>query len=157
MRPVPDTPSRHLLNQVPRLSLVFWLIKILSTTVGETGADYLAVPAGLDPAPTAALTIALLAAARLYQLRQPRDPRHLWGGQAGRPSIADVLAGVHPHPSARGIAGRPVVAVAGVRRRGLGYGEHQRGVPGGHRNAGGHFRKSSRFAAPGKLTVSASC
>jgi uncharacterized membrane-anchored protein len=72
MRPVPDTPSRHLLNKVPRVSLVFWLIKILSTTVGETGADYLAVPAGLDPAATAALTIALLAAALLYQLRQPR-------------------------------------------------------------------------------------
>jgi uncharacterized membrane-anchored protein len=72
MHPVPDSPSRQLLNKVPRVSLVFWLIQILATTVGETGADYLAVPAGLGRVPTTALMIALLAAALLYQLRQPR-------------------------------------------------------------------------------------
>ncbi|MES2259508.1 MAG: hypothetical protein V4724_13345 [Pseudomonadota bacterium] len=59
-------------NKVPQISLIFWLIKILSTTVGETGADYLAVHAGLGTALTAALTSALLVAALLYQLRQSR-------------------------------------------------------------------------------------
>jgi len=29
------------------LSLYFWIIKIMATTVGETGADYLAVHVGL--------------------------------------------------------------------------------------------------------------
>jgi len=28
-------------NKVPVVALVFWVIKILSTTVGETGADFL--------------------------------------------------------------------------------------------------------------------
>lgn len=32
-----------LLNKVPEITIVFWIIKIMSTTVGETGADYLAV------------------------------------------------------------------------------------------------------------------
>ena len=34
-------------NKVPEVTIAFWLIKILSTTVGETGADYLAVNVGL--------------------------------------------------------------------------------------------------------------
>ena len=31
------------LNKVPQIVLTFWIIKILSTTVGETVADYLVV------------------------------------------------------------------------------------------------------------------
>jgi uncharacterized membrane-anchored protein len=31
----------HLLNKVPEITLYFWLIKVLCTTVGETFADYL--------------------------------------------------------------------------------------------------------------------
>jgi uncharacterized membrane-anchored protein len=34
-------------NRVPEVTLAFWVIKIMSTTVGETGADYLAVHVGL--------------------------------------------------------------------------------------------------------------
>ena len=34
------------LNKVPEAVLSFWVIKIMSTTVGETGADFLAVNAG---------------------------------------------------------------------------------------------------------------
>jgi hypothetical protein len=30
-----------MLNKVPEVTLAFWVIKIMSTTVGETGADYL--------------------------------------------------------------------------------------------------------------------
>lgn len=37
------TPSntRRMLNKVPEITLFFWIIKILCTTVGETGADFL--------------------------------------------------------------------------------------------------------------------
>ena len=35
-----QTP-RAMLNKVPAVTLIFWVIKILSTTVGETGADLL--------------------------------------------------------------------------------------------------------------------
>ena len=33
----------NLLNKVPQVALSFWVVKVLSTTVGETGADFLAV------------------------------------------------------------------------------------------------------------------
>jgi uncharacterized membrane-anchored protein len=69
-------PSRsltvHTLNKVPEVTLAFWAIKIMSTTVGETGADYLAVNAGLGAAFTDALMGTLLAAALFGQLRARR-------------------------------------------------------------------------------------
>ena len=58
-----------LLNKVPGVTAIFWIIKILSTTVGETGADYLAVHVGLGATVTAANMAILLAAALALQLR----------------------------------------------------------------------------------------
>jgi uncharacterized membrane-anchored protein len=58
-----------MLNKVPEVTAIFWIIKILSTTVGETGADYLAVHVGLGATVTAANTAILLAAALALQLR----------------------------------------------------------------------------------------
>jgi uncharacterized membrane-anchored protein len=59
-------------NKVPEVTAIFWVIKILSTTVGETGADYLAVHAGLGSAGTGAIMAALLVLALLLQLRLTR-------------------------------------------------------------------------------------
>ena len=36
-----DRPLLALVNRVPEVTLFFWVIKILATTVGETAADYL--------------------------------------------------------------------------------------------------------------------
>jgi uncharacterized membrane-anchored protein len=60
------------LNKVPEVTLGFWAIKILSTTVGETGADYLAVHVGLGAAITDAVMAGLLIAALVLQFRAPR-------------------------------------------------------------------------------------
>jgi uncharacterized membrane-anchored protein len=64
--------SIRLDNKVPQVTLIFWIIKILSTTVSETGAGYLAVHAGLGTAWTGAMMGMLLLLALLYQLRQTR-------------------------------------------------------------------------------------
>lgn len=57
------------LNKVPGVTLSFWVIKIMSTTVGETGADFLAVNADWGQGMTRAVMGALLAAALFTQLR----------------------------------------------------------------------------------------
>jgi uncharacterized membrane-anchored protein len=62
----------HWLNKVPAITLGFWIVKIMSTTVGETGADYLAVNAGLGKAVTGSVMAALLATALVVQLRSRR-------------------------------------------------------------------------------------
>jgi uncharacterized membrane-anchored protein len=61
-----------MLNKVPEVTLVFWAIKIMSTTVGETGADYLAVHVGLGTTITGLLMAGLLAVALLVQLSMKR-------------------------------------------------------------------------------------
>ncbi len=59
-------------NKVPAVTLVFWIIKLLSTTVGETGADYLAVNAGFGQFVTVAMMAAALAVAAVLQFRTRR-------------------------------------------------------------------------------------
>jgi len=63
---------RNSINKVPEISLGFWIIKIMSTTVGETGADYLAVDAGFGAAKITTLMSILLAIALFAQLRTQR-------------------------------------------------------------------------------------
>jgi uncharacterized membrane-anchored protein len=61
--------SSRWLNKVPEITLGFWIIKVMSTTVGETGADYLAVDMGLGLAVTSCATAILLTIALISQLR----------------------------------------------------------------------------------------
>ncbi|MHC3822918.1 COG4705 family protein [Pseudomonas sp. G3-19] len=58
------------LNKVPEVTLAFWVIKILSTTVGETGADFLAVDAGFGAGWTSVGMALLLGGALFLQMRQ---------------------------------------------------------------------------------------
>ena len=57
------------LNKVPEVTLSFWVIKIMSTTVGETGADFLAVDAGFGAGWTSIGMATLLAIALSWQMR----------------------------------------------------------------------------------------
>ena len=43
-------------NRVPKVTVDFWLIKLMAVTMGETAADYLAVNMGLGLTATALLT-----------------------------------------------------------------------------------------------------
>lgn len=61
------------LNKVPAITLSFWLIKILSTTVGETGADFLAFNVGLGAHLTCLMMSSLLLIALIMQLRTRRN------------------------------------------------------------------------------------
>ena len=57
----PMTLGRQMLNKVPEVTLFFWVIKIMCTTVGETAADYLNVNLGFGLTETTIVTGALLA------------------------------------------------------------------------------------------------
>ena len=67
-----DTGSPAWLTKVPLITATFWVIKILSTTVGETFADYLTVDVGLGPAITDLAMVAVLVVALTIQLRTTR-------------------------------------------------------------------------------------
>lgn len=72
MRNIKSRTTADMLNKVPEVTIAFWTIKIMSTTVGETGADYLATHVGLGSAMTGLIMVSLLIAALALQLRSRR-------------------------------------------------------------------------------------
>lgn len=60
------------LNKVPVITATFWVIKILSTTIGETFADFLAVQVGFGTAVTDGAMFTVLALTLAAQLRARR-------------------------------------------------------------------------------------
>ncbi len=69
MQPTVNIPSVNLLNKVPEVTLIFWIIKMMSTTVGETGADYLIFKLHLGLLVTSAIMGVLLIIALFVQVK----------------------------------------------------------------------------------------
>ncbi len=65
-----DTAVR--LNRVPKVTLDFWLIKLMAVTMGETAADYLAVNLGLGLTMTSLIMAGVLAIALGFQFAQKK-------------------------------------------------------------------------------------
>ena len=63
-----DTPPA-VANKVAAVTLGFWILKILATTLGETGGDWLTMTLGLGYGPGALLLLGLFALTLLAQLR----------------------------------------------------------------------------------------
>ena len=61
--------ARRMLNKVPQVTIFFWIIKILCTTVGETAADFLNVNLGVGLTNTTYIMGALLLVALVFQFR----------------------------------------------------------------------------------------
>jgi uncharacterized membrane-anchored protein len=64
--------GRQMLNKVPEVTIFFWVIKIMCTTVGETAADYLNENLGFGLTKTTYATGALLVALLIAQFRLRR-------------------------------------------------------------------------------------
>lgn len=70
--PLPEHVRTILFNRVPEVTFAFWVIKILSTTTGETFADYLNADLGWGLSLTTAVMGALLVAALIAQFATKR-------------------------------------------------------------------------------------
>jgi uncharacterized membrane-anchored protein len=64
--------GRRMLNNVPEITLFFWVIKILCTTVGETAADLLNENLGLGLTSTTYIMAVFLIATLVFQFRARR-------------------------------------------------------------------------------------
>ena len=64
--------ARRMLNKVPEVTLFFWIIKIMCTTVGETAADYLNVNLGFGLTNTTYFSGVLLAILLAVQFKLRR-------------------------------------------------------------------------------------
>ena len=64
--------ARTMLSKVPEVTIFFWIIKILATTVGETFADYINETLGFGLTKTTWVMTALLVVALFFQFRARR-------------------------------------------------------------------------------------
>ena len=64
--------AMQMLNKVPEITLYFWIIKIMCTTVGETAADFLNVDLQFGLTATSVVTSILLAVFLVMQLRSKK-------------------------------------------------------------------------------------
>jgi uncharacterized membrane-anchored protein len=74
MRTTPETfgaapRGRQILNKVPEVTLYFWIVKVLCTTVGETAADFLNTNLNLGLTNTTYVMGALLIVTLFFQFR----------------------------------------------------------------------------------------
>ena len=67
-----DESNKTLLNRVAGLTLFFWIVKILSTTVGETAADFVAVNMNVGLIGTGLLMGAITIGAIFWNLKMKR-------------------------------------------------------------------------------------
>src|SRR3979490_1256375 len=64
--------GRTMRNKVPEVTIYFWVIKVLCTTVGETASDYLSTNLNMGLTNTTFITGGLLLAVLLFQFRARR-------------------------------------------------------------------------------------
>lgn len=65
----PLSPAREMLSKVPQITIFFWIIKILCTTVGETFADFLQMKLHFGLSSTTWVMSAALLLALLFQMK----------------------------------------------------------------------------------------
>lgn len=69
MKTLARNDAMQMLNKVPEVTLYFWIIKIMATTVGETGADFLNFNLNFGLTGTSLVMAGLLAVFLFIQLR----------------------------------------------------------------------------------------
>ena len=67
-----QSTAARLINRVPEVTLVFWILKILATTVGETAGDVLSITFKLGTVITSYVMGALLIVTLIFQFRARR-------------------------------------------------------------------------------------
>jgi len=67
-----DSAITEMLNKVPQITIFFWIIKVLATTVGETAADLLSTRLQLGLTITSYVMSAVFVAALIFQVRANR-------------------------------------------------------------------------------------
>lgn len=70
--PAPERSARQLLSRVPEITLWFWIIKVLCTTVGESFADYINMALGVGLVLTAVIFSIVTAVVLTAQMRLSR-------------------------------------------------------------------------------------
>ena len=94
------------LSKVPELTLLFWIIKILATTLGETGGDAVSMSMGLGYLAGTAIFAAVFLIAVIVQIKAPRfHPVIYWMTIVATTTVGTTLADFFDRSLGIGYAG----------------------------------------------------
>ena len=87
------SPAGPPMSKVPEVTLVFWLVKIAATTLGETGGDAVSMSLGLGYLTATGIFAALFAAGVGAQIAAPRfHPAPYWTALVASTTVGTTLA-----------------------------------------------------------------
>src|SRR5215472_11786438 len=85
--------QQYVLSKVPEITLIFWVIKILATTLGETGGDALSMSMNLGYAVSTGIFAAIFVAAVMIQvLAKKFHPVIYWTTIVATTTVGTTLA-----------------------------------------------------------------
>lgn len=101
-----STPARGSTNKVPEVTLVFWAIKIVATTLGETGADAVSMSLELGYLAATGIFAVIFVIAVLAQITTKRfHPALYWTTIIATTTVGTTLADFADRPLGIGYAG----------------------------------------------------
>lgn len=90
---MPHDDAKAVLSKVPEVTLGFWLIKIVATTLGETGGDAVSMSMGLGYALGSLIFMVLFVAAVAMQMRAGHfRPLRYWSTIIASTTVGTTLA-----------------------------------------------------------------
>lgn len=102
-------------NKVARVTFLFWVMKIIATTLGETLGDEISMTLGLGYIAGIGITSALLAAALLWQLAATRYvPLRFWAVIVGTTTLGTEVSDALDRTLHLGYAGGSALLAAGL-------------------------------------------
>jgi uncharacterized membrane-anchored protein len=105
-----NAEREHVLAKVPEVTLVFWILKILATTLGETGGDAVSMSMGLGYVVGSAIFLALFVAAVAMQVAAKSfRPALYWTTIIASTTVGTTLADLADRSLGIGYAGGTVL------------------------------------------------
>ncbi|NJD32688.1 MAG: hypothetical protein FIB04_12475 [Gammaproteobacteria bacterium] len=107
-----DKGAHESASKVPQVTLGFWIVKILATTLGETGGDAVTMSMGLGYLAGTAIFAALFAGAVAYQIRSRRfHPVVYWTTIVATTTVGTTLADFADRSLGIGYAGGTLLLI----------------------------------------------
>ena len=110
---MPD--HRSTLNRIAEISILFWIIKIISTTLGEMSGDLLSQTLSLGYVAGLAITGAYLAGILFFQIRADRfRPALFWAAIVGTTMVGTEISDLLDRTLGLGYAGGSAILLAAL-------------------------------------------
>ncbi len=113
--PRADSPARFVMRKLPHVTVLFWVLKIAATTLGETGGDLLAQTLHVGYLVSTAIFLAAFLVAVVFQLRAGRfHPAIFWTVIALSSTAGTTLSDLMNRTGGIGYTGGAAILTTGL-------------------------------------------